>query len=333
MIDIEPPKVRFTNARIVGDGVNPADHHRQEHKRGHPAFVMSRGELMKFNECPVKWLAGIEDEQSAVMTWGDLIDCMLTATDQFDSRFAVAPETYTVQMMRCPKCQSITDSQSCRKCKTNREPIAVDKPWDWHADYCSEWRERQDGKTVIKFETRNAAQAALQRLIDCPELSDATAPARFQVALSAQYTDSATGLTVPIRALVDIAPAGGDCQSSLIDLKTTNSAEPRAWARRVSTDHLDAQAALYLDLWQAATGEERTDFRHIVQENTPPYHVELRILSQEFITLGRIKYRSALLKYCQCLAKNEWPGYDTSQFLSFGRWALCEPEAWMVQAA
>lgn len=333
MIAVESPKVKFSNARIVGEGVNPEDHHKQEHARGTIGYVMSRGELMKFNLCPTKWMAGIEEEQTFFMQWGDLVDCLYTATDQFDSRFAVAPEHYTVTMMQCPNCKSVTDSQSCRKCRKERVPIAVDKTWDWNATYCSEWRAAQNGKTVIKFETRQSAQKALQKLLDCPELADAAATAQFQVSISAEYFDPKTELSIPIRALVDIAPTGGDCGNTLLDLKTTNSAEPRAWARKVFSDHLDAQAALYLDLWHAATGEERSDFRHIVQESEPPYHVELRIMSQEFLELGRIKYRSALLKYCQCLATGIWPGYDNSKTMTFGRWALCSPEAWMIGEA
>jgi exodeoxyribonuclease VIII len=305
MIAVECPKVKFTNARIVGSGINPADHHAQEHKRGHREYVMSRGSLMDFNECPAKWIVGTETEQTSFMQWGDLIDCLLTSAETFDSRFAVCPETY-------------------KDAKTGE-----DKPWNWNANVCKQWRQENEGRSLIKHDLRLDAETALEKLTRCHEISDALWPAKFQVSLSAEYFDQQTELTIPIRGLVDIAPDGGDCANSLIDLKTTASAEPRKWARKVSEDHLDAQAALYLDLWKAATGEERTDFRHIVQESLPPYHVELRLLSMEFIELGRIKYRSALMKYCQCLTTGIWPGYPHTE-MTFGRWSLCSPEAWML---
>lgn len=307
MMTMEVPKVKFLNARIVGSGVNPAAHHKQEFKRGDSRFVMSRGELMKFNECPVKWIAGVDDDPSTFRDWGELIDCLVLTPEQFSNRFAVCPETYP-------------DS------KTGEA-----KPWNFNAKFCETWREDHEGKTIIKHDMRLSAELAIARF-DFEEFVEATAPAQFQVSMSADYSDPATGLTIPLRALVDIAPVGGEYHNSLIDLKTTSSAEPRAWARRVVSDHLDAQAAFYLDLWQAATGEERTDFRHIIQESSAPYHIELRLLSQEFIELGRLKYRHALLKYCQCLSTKVWPGYETRE-MTFGRWALCSPEAWMLDAA
>lgn len=307
MIAIEAPKTALLNARIEGCQVNPAEHHHQEHSRGHAEFVMSRGELMRFNECPAKWIAFAKEDESELMAWGELIDCMILTPEQFQDRFAVCPETYP-------------------DAKTKEA-----KPWNFNANFCKQWREHHEGKTVIKHDTRKNAESAVQKLHDCPEFEDASVAAKFQVELAGSYSDSKTGLTIDLRALVDIVPAGGECANSLIDLKTTASAEPRDWARSVSKNHLDAQAALYLDLWNAASGEGRTDFRHIVQESSPPYHVEFRLLSQEFIELGRLKYQSALKKYCQCLQERVWPGYDNSMHLTFGRWALCEPEAYMLR--
>lgn len=304
MIAIEAPKIKFQNCRIVGERVNPEVHHRQEHERGELGFVMSRGELMRFNECPAKWKVGSPQSETSEMRWGSLIDCLLLVPEEFHDRFAVCPETYPDK-------------------KTGEQ-----KPWNFNSNFCKEWREDQEGKTILKHDDRLAADAAL-RNFNFDEFDALRAGARCQVSLSAEYFDSATELTIPIRALLDLVPGEGEYQNSIVDLKTTSSAEPRAWARKVSSDHLDAQAALYLDLWKAATGEERCDFRHVIQESDPPYHVELRLLSAEFIELGRIKYGAALKKYCGCLASGVWPGYQNKS-LVFGRWGLCEPEAWMV---
>lgn len=306
MIALESPPITLLDARIVGDKVNPVDHHKQEFKRGEIGFVMSRGELMRFNECPVKWKYGAEEQQSPAMLWGDLVDCMHLVPEQFSGRFAVCPETYP-------------------DAKTGEH-----KPWNFNAKFCQQWRTTQKGLSIVKAEVHESAKQACAML--AYNSDGATDPAfRFQVAVWADYFDPATELTIPLRALVDVVPSGTELQNSLIDLKTTSTAEPRAWSKKVSSDHLDAQAALYLDLWNAATNEGRTDFRHIIQENEPPYHIELRLLSQEFIELGRLKYRSALKKYCQCLATGEWPGYDNGHHQVFGRWSLCEPEAWQIQ--
>jgi len=305
MPPIELPKIDFRNARIVGVRVNPTVHHAQTHPRGHREFMMSRGELMRFNECPIKWLSSVQEDKTTRMSWGDLIDCLLFVPEQLSSRFAFCPETYPSK--------------------------DGNRPWNFNAEFCRQWRDDRPHLTIIKSNEALDSEQALAQLHKLPEWA-VLKLSHFQVSLTGEYCDVETELCIPIRALVDIAPGEGEYENSLIDLKTTSSAEPRAWARRVSSDHLDAQAAIYLDLFNAASGDfVRSDFRHIIQESEPPFHVELRILSQEFLELGRLKYRSALKKYCRCLATNTWPGYDNGHHMTFGRWGLCEPEAYMVQ--
>ena len=296
--------VAFRHAKVTGKYVNPELHHVQEVQRGHRDFVMSRGELVRFNECPAKWIQNAEaDEESSFMAWGDLIDCLLLVPEQFQDRFAVCPETYPDKKTGDPK------------------------PWNFNADFCKSWRAEQDGKTVIKSDTYSEAQNALDKLRRNDEVTAVLAGAKTQVAVHGEYVDAATELMIPIRGLIDIVPTG-EFTNALVDLKTTRSAESDTWARKVDADGLDAQAAFYLDLWAAATGEPRSEFRHIIQESKPPYHVELRLVSEEFIEVGRLKYRSALKKYCQCLKSNEWPGYPSRQ--RFGLWSLTEPSPYMV---
>ena len=68
----------------------------------------------------------------------------------------------------------------------------------------------------------------------------------------------------------------------------------RAWRSKVFKFNYDAQAALYLDVWEVATGEDRQDFKHIVQESYAPYQTQLRLISAEFLEIGRMKYQKAL---------------------------------------
>jgi hypothetical protein len=112
----------------------------------------------------------------------------------------------------------------------------------------------------------------------------------------------------------------------LVDLKTAASADPSQWGREVRRWKYDWQAALYLDLYTKATGEDRTDFLHVVVENEWPYATGKMLLSQEFIELARAEYLDALKTYAFCLARKEWPGY------SAGQWTIVQPEPWMMTA-
>jgi exodeoxyribonuclease VIII len=137
-----------------------------------------------------------------------------------------------------------------------------------------------------------------------------------------EYRDAETGIVVPVKILVDLAPRPetfmwGCC---LGDLKTCQNAG-KSWARKVFELSYHVQAAFYLDVWEAATGEKRTEFFHVVQESFPPWEPARKILSAEFIELGRWRYQEALNRYAKCLSAGEWPGYGQD---------IVQPEPWML---
>ena len=91
------------------------------------------------------------------------------------------------------------------------------------------------------------------------------------------------------------------------------------------------QAAINIDLYEAATLEGRDLFGHIAQENSHPWHPECIRLPEEFLRIGRLKYQSAMELYCHCLSENRWPGYQETG--AAGEWPTVEPLPWMVMAA
>lgn len=154
-----------------------------------------------------------------------------------------------------------------------------------------------------------------------------------QVWLAGEWHDEPTGLVVPVRGLVDIAPrAESEFALCLADLKTTRSAAVLPWQRWCYQARYHWQAALYIALWNAATGEERNTFCFIVQENFAPWQTGKRMLSQDFLTLGTAEYRAALANYCQCLKHDRWPGYDDTDE-AIQSWSLVQPEPFMAERA
>lgn len=297
----------FQSAAVIGDNISYEVYSRQTAKRGDLDFIMSRGELVEFQNCPHRWRMDYKEEGTKVTEWGQLIDALLLC-DKVGALIAVTPETYP-------------DSKSGEQ-----------KPWNWNATFCKQWRDEREGYLIVKPGLFQQATQAVEILLADQQIAEVVRCSQKQVMVQGIYRDTDTSIEVPVRALIDLVPelTSSDHALSLIDLKTSNSAHPRAWTKHVYDYDLHTQAALYLDLWNTATGEQRDEFRHILQESYSPFEIAKRFLSVEFIQMGRRKYVATLKRYCACLAENEFPGYDDSpNILKVNGWAAVSPESWM----
>lgn len=309
MIELREQCNPFTKAKIVAANYNP-EHYHEADQRGNPAFVMSRSQLMEFNHCPRRWLAGFVSKESTSTQWGTLLDCLFTQPELFDKRFAIEPETYT-------------------------NPKGDPKPWTYQANACKEWRDAilHDGFTPVSPEDVAEAKAAIAVLRADETIASLADESTKQVFVLAEYHDEDTGLTIPVKALIDLVPpVDGPFGKTLIDFKTAASAAPGPWKRAVYEHNYHIQAALYLDAYCAATGEERLDWFFVISENYKPFEVGLRFLTAEFINLGRRKYVDALARYCRCLKDNVWHGYDGEKHgdLFYHGFNSVAPEIWMM---
>jgi hypothetical protein len=304
--DILDGKNPIVAAREVGENV-PVDRYKEQKvKRGHPDYVLSGSDLAEFNNCPKRWLEGVEDEGTKSTEWGSLIDCLLMSPDEFDDRFAIPPANYP-------------------------GPKGEMKAWNFTATYCQEWKEKQGGKTIIKGAALENAKLAVDIILEDPQMAEVFSASRKQVMLTGFYEDDETGLLIPVKSLLDLVPPAG----FLADLKTCRNAHKKAWKRQVYECGYHEQAARHLDLWNAAHSDNRREFRHYIQENFKPYQTAKRILSSEFIKLGRDSYTGALKRYARAIKTGEWPDYDQTgdpADLVIGGHLVTSPESWMVGA-
>ncbi len=129
----------------------------------------------------------------------------------------------------------------------------------------------------------------------------------------------------------DIHPRFG---KSLADFKTAVSAKPSEFEKAIFNHNYDAQAALYLDVYTAATGEDRVEWLFALQENSEPFEVAdpMPALSSEFLEVGRLKYSRALEFYARCLADNHFPSYAPGHRLTMDGRYFAEPSPWMITA-
>jgi len=298
----------LTAGTVIGHVANPESYRQQELQRGEPEYSMGRSSLMEFARCPARWRNGYESEDSKATEWGSLVDCLFLTPAAFKNRYAIAPETYP-------------------DAKTG-EP----KAWNLNSNWCKEWIAQQEGKEVIKHKLFGPACDAVKVLQSDPEIKALRDCSQTQVMAVASYQDEETGIVVPLKILIDLVPdVNSKFGKSLADFKTTNCAAMRPWTKHVFDFGYDMQAAFYLDVWTANTGEDRLEFRHVVQESFAPYQTERRLLSAEFLEIGRNRYKTALQKYCQCLKTNTWPGYECRR--EFDGWQSVEPDEfpWMNQ--
>ncbi len=296
------------NAKII-TGQN-ADYHKRILPRGDAKYPMSRSEICEFARCPSKWIkskSGGEDDTSSTV-WGSLVDCLLMEPSQFEKRFAIKPAMYPSD-----------DGE---------------KPWNGNSKWCKAWLAERAHMMPITLADYEAAIEAVKRLKDHPEIAAYLDGAKFQMFIESEYHDRATGLVVPVRCMLDIVPTSKRFSESLADFKTARDASLKTWDKVVFLYDLHTQAAMYLDAFNSATGERRTDFRHVIQENEPPYEISFCILGSEFIDEGRKKYREALSLYAQCLKIGRWPGYNEigEHMDRINGWPIISPASYMATA-
>ena len=311
--------MKFQDAKIVGEGVDSERYHQESGLRGTPEFVVSQGALREFERCPLRWVMGYTPPESTAKQWGSMLDCMLLTPDDFEGKYPLRPDTYPAPAKH-------------EKVKKGEIKEGDPLPWNANAAICREWEEGLNGRKAIKSKTYSDLTVAAKRLRVDPVIEDLLESSVNQVWVTANYHDSETGLVVPCKALIDGVPRAGVpvLEHCLWDLKTTRSALPEAWLKWAYQAGLYIQAAWYLDLFNAATGEDRSTWLWVLQENFPPFEVGRRMLSQSFIELGRLFYRSALARYCLCLKTGVWPGYDAPDGQKLPGWTEVTPLQWML---
>ena len=120
----------------------------------------------------------------------------------------------------------------------------------------------------------------------------------------------------------------------ILDIKTTTSAHPDAFAKAVTSYGYHAQEAFYTDGWnQVGKPVEAWAFLALEKfgQGVPfraPFAFAVYELPPSIVEDGRVMMRKALDTYHTCRKANAWPSYGEGvQELSFKKWAYRETEA------
>ncbi len=195
------------------------------------------------------------------------------------------------------------------------------KKWTRAAKVCKDWQAEREraGLLVLKASEYDAVFGMAAVIGAHPLAAALLAAGRSEVSLVTEDTTN----RVIVRARLDFVPSVGD---ALADVKTTADASPRAFGKKAFESGFHIQAALYLALWNALTGEARTGFHFVVVEQTPPHAVNVFVCAPEFLARGRDDLRHTLALYARCVHEDSWPAYPaTLQTLTVPKWADQQP--------
>lgn len=126
-----------------------------------------------------------------------------------------------------------------------------------------------------------------------------------EVELSYLWEDKESGLLCKARMDRHSPDLPG---GTIVDVKTTRSASRREFERTIFSFGYHRQGAFYLE----GAKVRKLPARHFVilaVEKTPPYAVAVYRLTEGALSAGEEQIRPLLMRYAECKARNEWPGF------------------------
>lgn len=202
------------------------------------------------------------------------------------------------------------------------EPIVVVDAPDWRGKAAREQRDAAyaAGHVPLLAADHAAAQAAADAVIAHPIAGELFAAGIAERSLF--WQDETHG--VWRRARLDwMTERNG--RTIVVDLKTSQSAEPRAIAKTVHQWRYWMQAPFYLDGVRALGLADDPAFLFVFVELAPPHLVTVVELDGAAVAAGEAANARALALYAQCKATDTWPSYtDDIPVISLPPWALTD---------
>ncbi len=253
----------------------------------HAFPAVSKSKLWAFSKNPHKWslTKDIPMAPTAAMNWGSLVDCLILQPHELSQCFAVSSFP------------------------------------DFRSKEAQSWKAAQTVPVVSLADVAEAKEAAdvVRQHHFARIMLDG---AETQVSAVFGGIEQGTGEKFLGKCRLDIVPAASGAFSDwLVDLKTTQSLAKIE--KTIAEFAYHAQAAWYLDMFNAASGENRTRWGFIFQESEAPYEVAVVELDQESIAAGRQWYLHALEQWCHSHKYNSFPNPfdDEIRVVGIPNWA------------
>lgn len=162
------------------------------------------------------------------------------------------------------------------------------------------WKADQKNKEIISFDDYKMIREIQTKFKTSPKLRQLFSGG--VVEQSYYWEDKETGILCKCR------PDYFD-GSRVIDIKTAESAHPRAFQNSIGKYNYQIQSAFYLDGLSMLTDRSLTDFIHVVVEKEAPYQVAVYVLDDASLDRAREDICAGMRTLKVCTDSDTWPGY------------------------
>jgi len=254
----------------------------------HPAI--SKSHLDQVARSPLHYWAAFLDqarqprEATAAMAIGSALHTHVLELDQWDARYVTAPEGIDRRTkMGKAEWEVFTTASTGRTVLT-----------------------KGDADLVMRMGRSVFGHPAAAMLLGLPGKAETTH----------MWTDAATGLQCKCRP--DWLTDDGRI---MVDVKTTENASPREFARSIAQWRYHVQAAWYLDGVEQSTGTRPEQFLFVCVEKKAPFACAVYAADAEMIAAGAKTAARDLEVLATCKAADAWPGYsDQIEPISLPAW-------------
>jgi exodeoxyribonuclease VIII len=256
----------------------------------HAHSAISKSQLDQVARSPLHYWARYLDpnrvmpEPTAAMAIGSAVHTHVLELDQWDSRYVTAPDGID-RRTKAGK----AEWEAFTTASTGRAVLA-----------------KADAEQVMRMGHAVFGHPAAAMLLGLPGKAETTH----------MWVDAATGLQCKCRP--DWLTDDGRL---IVDLKTTEDASARGFARSIAQWRYHVQAAWYLDGVQQATGTRPEQFLFICVEKKAPFACAVYAADAEMIAAGAQTAARDLEVLATCKAGDVWPGYsDQIEPISLPAW-------------
>lgn len=237
--------------------------------------ILSKSRLDLINKAPSlykrKYIDGVTEQvETPALTLGKAVHCRILEPKEFGRRYTIAP--------------------------------SIDRRTKEGKQLWENFMQDADGLTILTKEQDEQIERINTAIYSHPA-------ARYLLNLEADseimvnWTDVISGHKC--RGIFDRLTLNNIC----IDIKTTDDASPKGFARSCHKYRYHVQAAFYTDGHLAASGEPLEGFFFIAVEKAEPHLVGVYYLNEQDIARGREQYREDINKFTACLESDTWEGY------------------------
>jgi hypothetical protein len=227
---------------------------------GHPERMLTARDIVQFGLSPLRWQLTEPAVDPPKATAHELGRTLALAGEKRPHPFVRRPDSMQAMRNTCPKCGSRSPARVCRTCGVARRNVAATVPFSATVPECAAWAKGHEDQNRITLtgNTFDAGLAIAASFLADPMIVEIKECSEHLVLIRGVWHDLASGLDIPVEALIDLVPREGSAwDQCLCSVDVTQDSTPNSWALGAQCRGLHLRAALAQMLHAAATGDAR----------------------------------------------------------------------------